>query len=400
VAFGAEYRRERFREIAGEPNSYADGGSPNQLGGRSDVGAQVFPGFRPANEADALRRSVAVYGDLEGDVHPQVRLGLAGRFEHYSDFGKTLDGKLTARYAPAKRLVVRGALSTGFRAPSLVQSHFSSVATNFISLGGQVVPVEVGTFAVESPVARALGATDLRPEQSRHLSGGVVYSPVDGFDLAVDFYRIDIDGRVVFSGNFTGPRIEALVRPLGANGGRFFTNAIDTQTQGLDLTAAYRRNLKGAGQLTLSGSYNRTDNEIVGTIATPPQLAGFENVLFDRVEALRVTCGQPRDNVRLRADWTGGAFAGVVRTSRYGEYCFATLTPANDQTFGPKWLTDLELSLKRGRLIYALGAQNVFDTFPDRLSPANSSFQVQTFPATSPFGFNGRFLYARLTLRL
>jgi iron complex outermembrane receptor protein len=215
LALGAEYRRERFQEIAGEAASYRDGASPNQLGGRADVGAQVFPGFQPANEADARRSSVAVFADVEGDVHTQVRLGLAGRFEHYTDFGNTLDGKLTARYAPSRRVVVRGALSTGFRAPSLVQSHFSSVATNFISVGGQVVPVEVGTFAVSSPVARALGATDLEPEQSVHLSGGLVVTPVDGLDLAADFYRIAIDGRVVFSGNFTGPRIEALVRPRG-----------------------------------------------------------------------------------------------------------------------------------------------------------------------------------------
>jgi iron complex outermembrane recepter protein len=399
LALGAEYRHEGFRQTAGEEASYADGGSPNQLGGRADVGAQVFPGFRPANEADARRDSVALYADLEGDVHPQLRVGLAGRFEHYDDFGNTLDGKLTARYALAPRVVLRAALSTGFRAPSLVQSHFSSVATNFINVGGQVVPVEVGTFAVDSPVARVLGATTLEPEQSLHLSGGFVVTPWSGLDLAADYYRIDIDGRVVFSGNFTGPRIEALVRPLGANGGRFFTNAIDTKTQGVDLTASFRREL-AAGQLALSAAYNLTDNDIVGTVATPPQLAGFENVLFDRVESQRVTCGQPRDNLRLSADWIRGGFAGVVRGSRYGEYCFPTLAPANDQTFGSKWLADVELSLQRGRVTYALGAQNLFDAFPDLLSPANSSFQVQTFPAASPFGFNGRFVYARLTLRL
>jgi iron complex outermembrane recepter protein len=104
--------------------------------------------------------------------------------------------------------------------------------------------------------------------------------------------------------------------------------------------------------------------------------------------------------VRLSADWTRGGFGGALRGSRYGEYCFPTLTPANDQTFGAKWLTDLELSYTRGRFTYAAGAQNLFDTFPDRLTPVNSSFLVQTFPSTSPFGFNGRFLYARLTLRL
>ena len=104
-------------------------------------------------------------------MHTTVRLGLAGRFEHYSDFGGTADGKITARFAPAKQFVLRGAASTGFRAPSLAQSNFSTVSTNFITVNGVVTPVEVGTFAVDSPVARALGATDLEPEESVHFCG-------------------------------------------------------------------------------------------------------------------------------------------------------------------------------------------------------------------------------------
>jgi iron complex outermembrane recepter protein len=400
LAVGAEYRHEGFRQEAGEPASYEDGGFANQFGGRAEAGAQVFPGFRPENAADAGRRSVAFFADLEGDLRSGLRLGLAGRFEHFSDFGQTLDGKATLRFAPVPRLVLRAAASTGFRAPSLAQSHFSSVATNFISVGGAVVPVEVGTFAVDSAVARALGATDLRPEQSLHLSGGLAWMPMDGFEAALDFYRIAIDDRVVLSGNFTGPRIEALLRPLGANGGRFFSNAIDTTTRGFDLTAAWQRTVGETGRLGLTASYNRTENEIGDTVATPPPLAGLENVLFDRVETMRLVCGQPGSSLRLGADWNARPLGAVLRASRYGEYCFASGSAASDQTFGAKWLVDVELSYRRGRLGYALGAQNAFDVMPDRLSPANSSFQVQTFPNTSPFGFNGRFLYVKVTLRL
>jgi iron complex outermembrane receptor protein len=226
-----------------------------------------------------------------------------------------------------------------------------------------------------------------------------VYSPDAAFSLGVDFYRIDIDDRVVFSGNFTGPRVEALVRPVGANGGRFFTNAIDTRTLGADVTATYTRDLGRAGRLSLAAAYNRTDNDIAGAIQTPPQLAGLENVLFDRTETLRLTCGQPRDNTRLSASWRRGRLGSVMRASRYGEYCFATNTPANDQTFGARWLADVQLSYTSQGWTVAVGADNVFNAFPDALSPANSSFQVQTFPATSPFGFNGRFLYSRLSVR-
>jgi iron complex outermembrane recepter protein len=400
LAFGLEFRRENFEIIAGEPNSYLDGGVPNRFGGRAVPGAQVFPGFRPSNAVDAKRNSVAAYADVEGDLHEKVRVGVAGRFENYDDFGSTADGKLTARLAAHRRFVVRGAFSTGFRAPSLAQSNFSTVSTNFITVGGAVTPVEVGTFAVESAVARALGATTLEPEQSTHLSGGLVWTPVDGLDLTADVYRIDIDDRVVFSGNFTGARILPLISSFGASGARFFTNAVDTETKGLDLTATWRRDLGGTGNLTLVAAYNRNETEVVGAIATPPVLAGLENVLFDREQTQRLTCAQPRDNLRLSGDWQKGRLGAVVRGSRYGEYCYPTNVVANDQTFGAEWIADVEMAYRADRFTLAVGAQNLFDSFPDLLRTVNSSFGVQTFPSISPFGFNGRFVYGRITLRL
>ena len=399
VAFGAEFRRENFEIIPGEPNSYLDGGVRDQFGGRSPAGVQVFPGFRPSNEVDASRNSVAGYLDLEADVHEKIRLGVAGRVERYSDFGSTADGKVTARFEASKRFVLRGATSTGFRAPSLAQSHFSTVSTNFITVNGVVTPVEVGTFAVDSPVARALGSTDLEPEESVNLSGGFVFTPVDALDVTVDFYRVAIDGRIVFSGNFTGGRIQPIIEPFGASGARFFTNAIDTRTKGVDVTVGYRWDLGGSGDLRLQAGYNRNDTDLTGTIATPAVLAGLENVLFDREQTQRVTCAQPQDNVRLTADWTRGAFGALVRGSRYGEYCFPTNVPANDQTFGSEFLADLELSYRRDHYTIGVGVQNLFDQFPDPLRNVNSSFLVQTFPSISPFGFNGRFVYGRLSYR-
>ena len=399
VAFGGEYRHESFQIVAGEVNSYADGGSRDQFGGVAALGAQVFPGFRPSNAVDASRDSFAGYLDLEADVLAKLRIGLAGRAEHFSDFGGTADGKITARLLAHRTLAIRAAASTGFRAPSLAQANFSTVSTNFITVNGVVTPVEVGTFAVDSAIARALGATDLQPEESVNLSGGFAWSPTDAFDLTVDFYKIDIDDRIVFSGNFTGPRIEALIRPFGATGARFFTNAIDTETKGVDITANYRFDLGEGQSLRLQAGYNHNETELVGTIATPPVLAGLENVLFDREQTLRVTCGQPKDNLRLTADWQRGSLGVLARGSRYGEYCFATNVAANDQTFSPEWLADLELMWRHDKVTLGFGVQNLFDTVPDHLINANSSFLVQTYPATSPFGFNGRFVYARAAYR-
>ena len=399
VAFGAEYRHESFAIQAGEPNSYLDGGLPDQFGGRAAAGAQVFPGFRPTNAIDASRDSFAGYVDLEADVLKTVRLGLAGRFEHYSDFGGTADGKITARFAPVKQFALRGAASTGFRAPSLAQSNFSTVSTNFITVNGVVTPVEIGTFAVDSSVARALGATDLKPEESVHFSAGMVWSPATAFDLTVDFYHIDIDDRIVFSGNFTGPRIQPIIRPFGADGARFFTNAIDTTTKGVDVTATYRWDLHDDGNLRFQAAYNRNDTELTGTITTPPVLAGLENVLFDREQTQRTTCAQPKDNYRLTGEWLRGGFGALLRGSVYGEYCFPTNVVANDQTFGSEFLTDVEVTYSRANYTIGLGVLNLFDNFPDPLSRANSAFLIQTYPSISPFGFNGRFLYARMAYR-
>jgi len=271
VALGAELRRDGYQIEAGELNSYIDGGWPNQFGGRAAPGAQVFPGFRPSDEVDTSRSSYALYADLEGDVLKRLRLGVAVRFEDYQDFGSTSDYKVTARFQPVEQLVLRAGLATGFRAPSLGQAHFSAVSTNFLAVGGVLQPFEVGTFPVGSAVARALGAKDLEPEESKHLSAGIVWAPTSRFEIGLDYYRVDIEDRIVFSGNFTGPQVAALLAPFNVTGARFFTNAVDTETEGWDLNTAYSLAGGGTGDWRFSLGYNQTENRVVGTIQTPPQ---------------------------------------------------------------------------------------------------------------------------------
>ena len=405
VALGAEFRREAYQIIAGEPNSYLDGGFRDQFGVDLGVpGAQVFPGFRPSNEVDTGRNSIATYADLEANVHDRIRLGLAGRYEHYTDFGNTADGKLTVRVEPHPQFVVRGAVSTGFRAPALAQSYFSAISTNFLPVGGNLVPFEVGTFPVGSPQARALGATDLKPEQSVHISGGLVWNPIAPLEITADVYRVDIDDRIVFSENFTGGRVTELLRPLGANGARFFTNAIDTRTTGADLKATYRWELGSASRLNLSAAYNTTDNDIRRIAATPPQLVGFESILFGRTEIRRVECGQPRNNYRFSGDWSRGRLGAITRLARYGEYCSVdrTVTIAGvpqDQVFSAEWVTDVEATYQFGKALVGVGIQNLFDTFPDKNLVPNSMLGIFSYPSHAPFGMNGRFIYSRIVYR-
>lgn len=396
VAVGAEFRRENYQQHAGEVNSWIAGPVPDRTGATAPAGAQVFPGFRPSNEVDASRTNYAGYLDFEANVLSFLRLGLAGRFEHYDDFGNTEDFKLTARLEATKQLVFRGAVSTGFRAPSLGQTNFSAISTNFLNVGGVFVPFEVGHFRVNSALARALGAEDLEPEDSVNYSAGFVWSPSRVFDFTADYFFIGIDNRVILSGNFTGPSLNPILQPFNATGARFFTNAIDTETEGYELTANAQAGLGSAGVLRFQAAYAHSENTITRIAATPPQLAGFQSTLFDRLEQRRLTCGQPENNLRLTTDWRRGDLGANVQASRYGEYCnIDSALPANDQTFSAEWVVDLEASYRLGRVSLAVGVENLFDNFPDKNIPANFNFGIFTYPRNAPFGFNGTYVYLR-----
>jgi iron complex outermembrane recepter protein len=401
VAVGVEYRNEGYKIEAGEPNSYIDGGFPDQFGGRAPAGAQVFPGFRPSNEIDTDRNSRAIYADLEGDVLPKLRIGVAGRFEEFSDFGDTLNGKLTLRYSPLQQLIFRGAISSGFRAPSLNQSYFSAVSTNFLRdpATGQLAPFEVGTYPVNSDIARALGSTPLEAETSDNYSVGMVWQPLSNLEFTADFFRIDIFDRIVFSGNFTGDQVRPFLAPFGVTGARFFTNAIDTQTRGFDFVSNYQHSLGARGRLDFSAAYSNNKTKIVAIAETPPQLTGLKETLFDRIEHRRVECGQPRDNIRLVQRYDApGSLDVTLRESRYGSFCSFTLLERDDQHYGATWLADLEVSFDWRQYEFAVGIENMFDAMPDENFPGTpqGNFGIFAYPSQSPFGMNGRYVYTKV----
>ena len=182
IALGAEFRADRYEIAAGDPDSYRDGGvhvldaSGTPTTRLAAPGAQVFPGFRPSDAGTHSRTNSAAYVDLESDLTSRLLVDVAGRVEHYSDFGSTSTGKIASRFEITKGFALRGAVSTGFRAPSLGQEFFSSTATNFIN----GAPFDIRTFPVASPEARVLGATDLKPERSMNLSGGIAVEPARG----------------------------------------------------------------------------------------------------------------------------------------------------------------------------------------------------------------------------
>jgi iron complex outermembrane receptor protein len=407
VAVGAEFRRDNFKLERGDENSYRVGTSnildgPN-AGRPAAPFAQVFPGFRPEDETDASRNNVAGYVDLELSPTEALLIGIAGRAERYSDFGSTTDAKLALRYELTPGLAVRGAMQTGFRAPSLGQSYFSAVSTNFIIVSGVSTPFEIRTFAVGSRGGELLGAVALKPEQSENVSAGVTFNPVRFFSLTADWYRVNIDDRIVLSGNFVDTSVANLLARNGipgVSGARYFTNAVDTRTTGLDIVTSFAVDLKARGLVRFTAGYNENRTKVEHVDPTPPQLAAVSAALFDRTERSRLEEGQPRNRISLTSTYDLNRFGLMLHTSRYGKIISrpSQTNPANDQVFQPKWITDLSVSYKiTDQFSLAVSGANIFDVYPDTNITANQTRGIYLYSGLTPFGFNGAFWSVRAT---
>ena len=397
-AAGAVYRIDQYEITAGEENSYIDGPvKTNQNGDRAAPGAQVFPGFRPSQAVDESRSNIATYVDLEADITEKFLMNVAGRFESYSDFGETINGKLAMRFQPQEELIFRGAVSTGFRAPNLAQRYFSKVSTTFINNE----PFEVGLFNNESEVADVLGVPNLKEEKSFNVSGGLAVSPTDAFTFTVDVFHIDIEDRIILSGNMAGPEIENLVSQFGAQRVQVFSNAIDTRTWGIDLTASYRTIIGEQGTLYLKGALNSTRNRLASSVATPTQLSqGFDESIFGREARLELARERPKNTLNLEATYDNGPFSFSMMSKRYGEVLVPDQDPAQDYTLGSEWVINLSTSYEivEGYARLTVGARNLLDNYPD-LTPSHSNFLgIFPYPTASPLGFNGRYVYSKLSI--
>jgi iron complex outermembrane receptor protein len=397
LAFGIEYRDETYKIEAGETASWINGGNGK------GAGAQGFPGFRPANAVDVSRNATSLYVDLDNQITDKLDIDLAARYEDYSDFGSTTTGKIAARYDFTDNFALRGAFSTGFRAPALQQQYFTTTSINIVSGGAAV---DVGTFPATSATAAALGAKPLEPEKSKNYSLGAVYHK-GPFELTVDAYQIDIDNRIVLSENIQGvnggtPTQQAiynLLQPFGVTTARFFVNGVDTTSKGVDVVARYRLDADAAGRfdLTLAANYNQTD---VNKVPTTSTLSGLPvpPPLFARVNVLTYEQGTPDHKLVAAGDWSNGPWGATLRGTAYGSVLIPNATPALDYKSGAKTVWDAEARYTFLKdVTWALGVNNLFDEYPDQAPAPVNTTGVVAFPSYSPFGFNGRFLYTRLS---
>ncbi|MGO4819239.1 TonB-dependent receptor [Flavobacterium sp. W22_SRS_FP1] len=434
VAFGSEYRHENFQIIAGVPDSYNQydingnvaSGIPSEsnllptdfYGATRPGGAQVFPGFRPANAIDNGRNSVALYTDLEYDVTEKWLLNGALRFENYSDFGNTTNYKLASRYKLTDNINLRGAVSTGFRAPSLHQIYFNSTSTLFTN----GVPSEVGTFSNDSQVAKLLGIPQLKQEESQSASIGFTAKiPEARLTLTADAYIVRINDRVVLTDQFVAntPELVTLFNQAGANKAGFFANAIDTESKGIDIVISHKANVGNGLTLKtdLSGTISSTKR--VGSIHASQILedAGQINSYYSESSRVYLQEAVPRVKANLTNSITVNKFDFFLRNVYFGQVTDPNTGDANGdgtvdtavingQTvnvehpiWGAKVITDLSVGYKfteSAKIV--IGANNLFDVYPDEnLESLKSGNQFTYSRNVSQFGQNGRFLFARLS---
>lgn len=439
TAFGAEFRIDNYQIREGELLSYSNGG---RLVGTSPIasGAQVFPGFKPGNASDKSRNNLGAYADLEAELGKAVTLGAAGRYENYSDFGSNFSYKFTGKIKLFGDIALRGAYATGFRAPSLHQQYFNNESTQFIGTSA----TQVLTVNNSNPIVSQFGVGELKPEISRSGSLGLAGRIAKTLTFTVDAYNIDIKDRIVFSSQYARERSSGILVPTGVvnqilntvdpsaqiNSVQFFTNAITTNTAGIDVVLTNRFNLgeKSSFILSVAGNVNET---IVRNVKGSDKIesdATLKARLFDRLERSRFESSVPKNKLNITGTINLDKISFVARTVRFGEVTFLNAiepTAANglpaqmDQTFAPKWITDFSVSYAPIKsLTITVGANNIFDVYPDKLyiDPRNSATNLNGAStsnysggldntsngrfvysrAVSQFGFNGRFAYGKI----
>lgn len=390
VAFGTEYLRQGYQIEAGQPESYYQTGS-------SGLG-----GFRDSDAGSTSRNNFAQYLDLETNFTEKLAVSAAVRHEDYSDFGSNVSGSLSARYDFTPQVALRGSVSTGFRAPSLAQQNFAFTSSQLI---GSTIQ-ESGTFPANSQVAKLLGAEDLEAEKSRNYSLGLVLEPLDNLTVTADVYRIDIRDRVSLSSNLVlnNTAINYLkdngVGNINYTSARYFTNATDTSTDGVDLVASYRYQLDNGIRWNSTVGYNYNHTKVTDVKANPAILdqLGVNLVRVDRRERIGLLGDTtPQHKLSLANDFDYGNWALHSNLVWYGEFTSYQTDKINDQTFSAAWLLDLAVDYKLKNWLFTLGGDNVTDKFPEKVNAYASSGGNLAYSTFSPYGYSGAFYYGKIT---
>ncbi|MCY3541609.1 MAG: TonB-dependent receptor [Gammaproteobacteria bacterium] len=385
-AWGYEQRRDSFRISNGEPNSYYI--DPNLAAQGFGIGSNGFPGFPPTDAGINSVDSTAFYVDLESDVSENFLLAGALRYENYPDYGDTLDGKLAARIEINPTTAIRGAVSTGFRVPTAGQANLRNVTTEF-NMG---MLADIATLPPTNPIAIQKGAQPLTPEKSVNTTIGIIGSFAD-IDVTVDWYNIEVKDRIAFTSRFhlSDADIEALLAEGVADASsfssvRFLSNQQTLKTSGIDIVATTSREFAG-GVSNFSVAANFNDVE----------LSSFNPEFTSDNRKNQIEDGQPA--TRITATWNHrvNQINAMVRLRYYGEY-YDTPTNDADAAYYPDavaiWDAEISFHMNDGMTITG-GMQNMTDVYPSE-NP-NGNIAGLLYGEQSPYGFNGGYIYGRIT---
>ncbi|MBJ7485984.1 TonB-dependent siderophore receptor [Brevundimonas sp.] len=412
LSAGSEYRREEYRQGAGDEQSYGVGPYASQAlyrlvspgvyvrdgSASQSPGASGYGGTSPASAKTTSQMNYGLYVGAETDVTEAFTVGLAGRYEDYDTFGGTYVGKINALYRVTDTFSIRGTVGSGFHAPSPGQNNTEILTTTFVA-GNQV---QIGTYPVTSAIAQYYGAKSLSPEESTNFGAGFIFKPSPVLTLTVDAYQIDVDERIGISQSYTVTAAAIAAQPalaaVGVDGAvQYFTNGFDTTTKGIDAVASYRTELlESPLNLTLAYSYNKSEvtRAVVGTIDAA-RIIDIENLT-------------PHHRANIAANWQVGSFSINGRANYYSSYLSEQDYPG--QEFGDKVTADLDVSYTlHDAYTFTVGAANLFDEYPDKIAPTTSNpiyaltgstADGQIYPRSGgPFGMNGGFWFAKISVK-
>jgi len=409
LAFGAEYRIENFEIFAGEIGSYATydtSGNPitnpatqsapiDPISGEPrPSGSQGFPGYSPKNVVDESRSNFSAYVDAEFDITKNLLVSTAVRFENYSDFGSTINGKIASRLKISDVVNLRGSISTGFRAPSLAQIYYNTSFTNFSSSGA----TEVLLSANDSPVTKAFGIESLNEEKALNASMGFTLTK-GNFTATIDGYMINVKDRIVLTGYF-----DATSLGLNVDAAQFFVNGADTETRGLDIVLAWKKKFgETSFGATLTGNVNNMEITAVKNGSLD------EQTFFGERDKAFLLASAPESKFGLNLMYDKKWFNAGLSFTRFSEVklldyqtyedvadygSFAAQILAATDTYSAKMVTDLTLGFKLTKsLKLSVGGNNIFNIYPDQ---QDDWVEAGGYWDSVQMGFSGAYYYARL----
>ena len=439
IAFGGEWRDERFETIVGEKNSWVAGrfafqnvdGSNTYSDGVTplpnlSIGAHGFAGFSPEQAGYWGRSNYAVYTDFEADITDSFTAGLAVRYEDFESFGDTTNFKVSGRYRLTDALAVRASYNTGFRAPTPGQENVTKLST--ITVDGELQ--QRGQIPPTNPIAGALGAQALKPEDSKNYSLGMVWDVTGDINVTVDYFNIEIQDRIAATGTIdissrsaiagvgcpaalaAGRNLALCLQEAGVPGAAdlssvsFYTNDFSTTTQGVDLVATWNLDFGDMGNGTLNAAWNWTETEVdnAGQEVNRNRVVGLENQNPQNrgVFTYNHFLNDFRFLARLRTydDWIDSGWSGDT-TSRGPNGLGYTINCGfnTDNCFSGESVVDLEAAYTwNSNYTFVVGANNAFDQ-DAAINQNNLDGTIgdgSLYAGSTPWGTEGAFYYARV----